>query len=94
MSSIHVINNTCLIVMGLLLGKGDLGETLCTTLMGGMDTDCTCATAGSMLGAVYGAGALPREWTAPLNDELQSMINGDELCHISDLARRTCAFID
>ena len=27
MSSIHVINNTCLIVMGLLLGKGDLGET-------------------------------------------------------------------
>jgi ADP-ribosylglycohydrolase len=94
MSSIHVINNTCLIVMGLLLGKGDLGETLCTTLMGGMDTDCTCATAGSMLGAMHGAGALPEEWTAPLNDELQSMINGDELCRISDLARRTCAFID
>ena len=93
MSSIHVINNTCLIVMGLLLGKGDLGETLCTTLMGGMDTDCTCATAGSMLGAMHGAGALPEEWTAPLNDELQSMINGDELCRISDLARRTCRLI-
>lgn len=92
MSSIHVINNTCLIVMGLLLGKGDLGETLCITLMGGMDTDCTCATAGSMIGAMQGAQALPREWIAPLNDELQSMVNGDELCRISDLARRTCEF--
>jgi ADP-ribosylglycohydrolase len=93
MSSIHVINNTCLIVMGLLLGQRDLGESLCITMMGGMDTDCTCATAGSMLGAMNGAGALPQEWTAPLNDELQSMINGDELSRISDLARRTCAFI-
>ena len=90
MSSIHVINNTCLIVMGLLLGQMDLGESLCITMMGGMDTDCTCATAGSMLGAMHGARALPEEWTAPLNDELQSMINGDELCRISDLARRTC----
>ena len=93
MSSIHVINNTCLIVMGLLLGQRDLGESLCTTLMGGMDTDCTCATAGSMLGAMHGAKALPEEWTTPLNDELQSMINGNELCRISDLARRTCRLI-
>ena len=93
MSSIHVINNTCLIVMGLLLGQQDLGESLCITMMGGMDTDCTCATAGSMLGAMHGAAALPQEWTAPLNDELQSMINGDELSRISDLARRTCRLI-
>lgn len=93
MSSIHVINNTCLIVMGLLLGQKDLGETLCITMMGGMDTDCTCATAGSMLGAMHGARALPQEWIAPLNDELQSMINGDELSRISDLAQRTCRMI-
>jgi ADP-ribosylglycohydrolase len=93
MSSIHVINNTCLIVMGLILGQKDLGESLCITMMGGMDTDCTCATAGSMLGAMHGAKALPEEWTAPLNDELQSMINGNELCRISDLARRTCRMI-
>lgn len=94
MSPIHVINNTCLIVMGLLLGQGELGATLCPTCMGGMDTDCTCATAGSMVGAMRGAGGLPEEWVAPLNDELQSMINENELVNISDLARRTCALIE
>ena len=94
MSSIHVINNTCLIVMGLLLGKGDLGETLCITLMGGMDTDCTCATAGSMLGASLGARKLPAEWIDPLNDRLQSMVNGFGSSCISDLAQRTCRFIE
>jgi ADP-ribosylglycohydrolase len=94
MSSIHVINNTCLIVMGLLLGKGDLGGTLCITLMGGMDTDCTCATAGSMLGASLGARKLPAEWIDPLNDRLQSMVNGFGSSCISDLAQRTCRFIE
>jgi len=93
MSSIHVINNTCLIVMGLLFGEGDLGETLCITLMGGMDTDCTCATAGSMIGAMLGARRLPAGWVDPLNDQLQSMVNGYEISRISDLAKRTCSFI-
>jgi len=93
MSSIHVINNTCLIVMGLLMGKGIFGDTLCITLMGGMDTDCTCATAGSMLGAMLGADRLPAEWVDPLNDQLQSMVNGFGISRISNLARRTGNFI-
>lgn len=93
MSSIHVINNTCLIVMGLLMGKGIFGDTLCITLMGGMDTDCTCATAGSILGAMLGADRLPAEWVDPLNDQLQSMVNGFGLSRISELARRTRSFI-
>jgi ADP-ribosylglycohydrolase len=93
MSSIHVINNTCLIVMGLMLGKGDLGNSLCMTLMGGMDTDCTCATAGSILGAMLGAQKLPADWIAPLNDRLQSMVNGYELVDISEMAKKTLAFI-
>lgn len=94
MSSIHVINNTCLIVMGLLFGNGDMGETLCITLMGGLDTDCTCATAGSMIGAIKGAQHLSPEWVNPLKDELQSMINGYELCKISELAEKTCVLIN
>lgn len=92
MSSIHVINNTCLIVMGLLMGKGDLGESLCITLMGGLDTDCTCATAGSILGAMLGARRLPADWLSPLNDQLRSMVNGYEVSRISDLAERTRRF--
>ncbi len=92
MSSIHVINNTCLMVTGLLLGQGDLGGTLCAILTGGKDTDCTCATAGSMLGASLGAQRLPAEWVDPLNDRLQSMVNGFGCSRISDLAQRTCRF--
>ncbi len=93
MSSIHVINNTCLIVMGLMMGKLDMGESLCIALMGGLDTDCTCATTGSMLGAMLGARGLPVAWIDPLNDQLHSMINGFEISSISDLSRRTCQHI-
>ena len=93
MSSIHVINNTCLIVMGLMLGEGELGDSLCPILMGGMDTDCTCATAGSILGAIQGACNLSSDWVDPLNDQLQSMVNGYEISSISDMAKRTCKFI-
>lgn len=87
--TVHVINNTCVIVMGLLLGGGDLEKTLCTTLMGGYDTDCTCATAGSILGMMLGAKALPQQWISPLNDTLESMVMGFGRCKISELAERT-----
>ena len=90
----HVINNTCIIVMGLLYGEGDLEKTLCITLMGGYDTDCTCATAGSIVGMMKGASALPDKWIGPLNDRLESMVMGFGDCTISDLAKRTKAFVN
>jgi ADP-ribosylglycohydrolase len=62
--------------------------------MGGMDTDCTCATTGSMLGAMIGARHLPAEWIDPLHDQAQTLINGYEICRISDLAKQTCSFCD
>lgn len=92
--TVHVINNTCMIVMGLLYGAGDLERTLCITLMGGYDTDCTCATAGSIVGMMRGADALPEKWIAPLNDRLESMVLGFGDCRISDLAKRTLGFIN
>jgi ADP-ribosylglycohydrolase len=93
LSSIHAINNTCLIVMGLMTGMGSLEDTLCNTLMGGWDTDCTCATAGSMIGAIRGVHGLPEEWIKPLNDQLESLVSGFAVSCISDLAKRTCKFI-
>jgi ADP-ribosylglycohydrolase len=84
--------NTCLLVMGLLAGGGDLEKTLCMTLMGGYDTDSTCATAGSIIGMMTGAKALPEKWIAPLNDTLESMVMGFGHCKISELAGRTIKF--
>jgi len=86
-SPIHVIPNTCLIVMGLVLGKGDLGTSICTTVMGGNDTDCTGATVGSIVGAMRGSHGLMEEWTGPLHDRVKSLVPGFQDGRISDLAR-------
>jgi ADP-ribosylglycohydrolase len=92
--TIHVINNTCAIVLGLLYGEGDLEKSICLAVMGGWDTDCTGATVGSIVGAMRGAGALPEKWIGPLDDRLESIVLGFHDSRISDLARRTVALAD
>jgi ADP-ribosylglycohydrolase len=87
----HVINNTLLIVLGLLHGKGDFGRSICIAVMGGFDTDCTGATLGSILGARIGASALPVAWIGPLNDTLKSAVFGYDNSRISLLAQRIAA---
>lgn len=91
--TVHVINNSCLIAAGLMIGRGDFSQTLCSTLMGGLDTDCTCATNGSIAGAMLGAKQLPQDWVDPFNNGLESLVHGFENSRISDLAQRTCSFI-
>jgi ADP-ribosylglycohydrolase len=59
--------------------------------MGGLDTDCNGATAGSVFGALLGARALPQEWVAPLNDRLESILVGFADNRVSDLAARSAA---
>jgi ADP-ribosylglycohydrolase len=89
--TVHTINNTILIVFGLLYGEGDFGRSICIAVMGGFDTDCTGATLGSILGAALGAGALPARWVEPLNDTIKSAVFGYDNSQISVLARRTAA---
>ena len=55
-------------VLALLYGEGDFGKTVCLAVNCGDDTDCTAATAGAILGIMYGASALPERWTAPIGD--------------------------
>lgn len=83
---VHTINNAALVIMGLLHGKMELGKTICITVMGGWDTDCTGATAGSVLGAMLGADALPARWIRPLNNRIESMVVGYNNVAITDIA--------
>lgn len=83
---VHTINNAALVIMGLLHGRLDLGRTLCITVMGGLDTDCTGATAGSVLGAMLGAEALPSRWIGPLNNRIRSMVVGYDSISITGIA--------
>lgn len=91
MSGAHTLNNACLTVMGLLYGEGDFEKTISYTVMGGVDTDCTGATAGSIMGIILGAKNLPSKWVKPFGDRLTTyLINAGEFS-ISDIANRCCA---
>jgi ADP-ribosylglycohydrolase len=86
---VHTINNAAVVLMGLLHGGGDYDRAITIAVMGGWDTDCNGATAGSVMGAILGAKALPGKWVAPLNDRISSIVIGYTDTRLSDLARRT-----
>ena len=86
---VHTINNAVIVLLGLLYGETDLGKTVSIAVMGGLDTDCNGATAGSIIGAMLGAGNLPARWVEPLHDRVTSIVAGYNDNRISELARRT-----
>jgi len=86
---VHTINNAAIVLMGLLYGKGDYEKSVTVSVMGGFDTDCNGATAGSILGVLLGAEALPKKWVTPLNNRIESFVIGYNNSQISDLAKRT-----
>ncbi len=91
---VHTINNAAIVAMALLWGEGDFTRTIGLAVRAGLDTDCNGATAGSVLGAVLGAGAIPAHWADPLNDRLDTFVIGQSGLSISGLAERTRAVQD
>ena len=85
----HTISNAAIVALGLLWGEMDFTRTMGLCLTMGFDTDCNCATAGSVLGMMLGAQNLPEAWTAPLHDTVLSGVDGFGLVRISDMAART-----
>jgi ADP-ribosylglycohydrolase len=86
---VHTINNAAIVAMGLLYGKGDYERSITISVMGGLDTDCNGATAGSILGVILGAKNLPEKWIKPLNDTVENYVIGYNNSKISQLAERT-----
>lgn len=72
---VHTINNAALVVTALLLGGHDFEKAITIAVMGGWDTDCNGATAGSIVGAMLGARRLPERWIQPLHDTLNSKLS-------------------
>jgi len=56
-------------IMALLYGEGDFEKTLLIALNSGYDTDCTCATAGAILGIILGGEGIPLKWKEKIKDE-------------------------
>jgi ADP-ribosylglycohydrolase len=88
-SWVHTINNAAVVAAALLWGEGDYTRTIGLAVQAGWDTDSNGATAGSVLGALHGAIALPPSWVEPLHDRVRSAIAGFDNAQISELAKRT-----
>lgn len=86
---VHTINNALIVVAGLVYGNLDFSKTVSIAVMGGWDTDCNGATAGSILGTLLGAEEIPNKWKEPINDTLYTGVQGYSKVKISDLASQT-----
>ncbi|MBI5706515.1 MAG: ADP-ribosylglycohydrolase family protein [Armatimonadetes bacterium] len=85
----HTISNAMIVAIALLWGEGDFGRTLCLAVETCFDTDCNGATSGSVLGAMQGASKLPKQWTEPLHDTLETGVQGYHRVSIKGMAERT-----
>lgn len=85
----HVLNNAAMVVLSLMHGEGDFMKSVGIAVMCGLDTDCNCATVGSILGALKGLKSIPDRLVKPLNDRVRSMVAGFDGSSITGLARRT-----
>ena len=91
MHAVHTNNNLCLIVFGLKLAEGDLMRGLSQTVAMGLDSDCTAASAGSILGAVLGKRAIAPELYECFHDRMDTYLKNTEAFSIRDMAKRYSA---
>jgi ADP-ribosylglycohydrolase len=88
MHPVHTINNACLTVWGITIGKTDFTRVIGETVAMGMDNDCTAATAGSIVGAVVGKRGIPAKWTRGFDDTIYSYLIGKSKFSIRDVLNR------
>ncbi len=88
MHGVHTINNACLTIWGITIGKRDFSRVIGETVAMGMDNDCTAATAGSIVGAVVGRRGVAGKWTRGFNNTVLSYFKTVRKFRITDLLRR------
>ena len=54
----------------------------------GLDNDCTTATAGSIVGAIFGKKGVPKHWYSRFKNTVHTYLNETKDFAISDLAAR------
>ena len=85
------MTNHAIVLMALFLGKADFKQTMMICVNSGWDADCTAATAGALLGVMYGTKGLPGDWLEKLG---RNLICGIAVKHktapLTDFAAETC----
>lgn len=69
----HAPQNLAFTVLGLLASEGDFGKAITTAVNCGQDTDCTGATAGSIMGILL--GEVPQKWAEPLGEAIATNLS-------------------
>jgi len=90
---VHAVNNACVVAAALVHGRRDFGRTISIAVMGGLDTDCNGATAGSIAGVMLGGRAIPARWKRPFRNTLHTSIVGRGEVKITALVRQTLELI-
>jgi len=89
---VHVVGNAMIVVMALMYGALDLTKSLGLCVTMGHDTDCNCATVGSVIGIALGAGRLPPKWLVGVNNQVYTCVaTFDDKLAIDKFARRLLA---
>ena len=88
MAGSHTINNACLTIFGLAIGRTDFSRVIGETVAMGMDNDCTAATAGSIVGAIVGKAGIPQHWYQNFNNSIDTYMIGTPRLVITDVIDR------
>jgi ADP-ribosylglycohydrolase len=92
---VHMIPNHALIILGLLYGAGDFGQSLRIANTSGWDTDCNSGNLGCLLGIRGGLAALENgyDWRGPVADRLY-LPTADAGRAITDAITETYAIVN
>lgn len=86
-----VAANMGIIVLAWLAGEDDFGKSICHAVNCGLDTDCTCATLGSIFG-IIDPDSISDEWKAPVGEEVKlspEIVGIDPPADLNELTERT-----
>ncbi len=83
------MNNALVVIMSLFYGEMDPDQSMCFSVMAGLDTDCNGATVGALWGLT--GKPIPRQWTEPWNGLVVVMLAGVGDLKLDDLIDRTVA---
>lgn len=83
---IHAYPNIAAVIIALWFGAGDMSESFRILAHAGLDVDCNAGLVGTVLGIMNGVS---EQWSAPLNDTLETYLAGKESLSIRALAART-----
>lgn len=85
------IVNLGLVAIALLYGEGDLDKTINIAFRSGFDADCTCATAGSIIGILLGESGISEDLKKLVDDQFVIGIDVERTDNsIRTLTEETC----